>query len=146
MKYPPDSGIEIVQFGDTHPLSGGEMYVGKDGELHPFQQQHHGDCRDKTYANIAIQNGGRILCCACGQVWKEGPQTGVETRTTRYKGEDGRERAVILWEDYEQLLSRIVARRTGEAEAQRRLSVALELNHDLSRQLATLQLAAITRK
>lgn len=27
----------------------------------------------------------------------------IETRTTRYQGEDGKERAVIMWEDYEAL-------------------------------------------
>lgn len=30
--------------------------------------------------------------------------TGIETRTTRYMAKDGRERAVLLWEDYEHLL------------------------------------------
>jgi hypothetical protein len=30
----------------------------------------------------------------------------LETRVTRYKAEDGRERAVLLWEDYETLRSR----------------------------------------
>ena len=27
-----------------------------------------------------------------------------ESRTTRYNGEDGQERAVLLWEDYERIL------------------------------------------
>lgn len=33
-----------------------------------------------------------------------GDLTGIETRTTRYKAEDGRERAVVIWDDYEWLL------------------------------------------
>ena len=33
-----------------------------------------------------------------------GGMTGVETRTTRYMAEDGRERAVVIWTDYEWLL------------------------------------------
>lgn len=31
----------------------------------------------------------------------------IKERTTRYKGEDGRERAVLLWDDYEELLAEI---------------------------------------
>lgn len=30
--------------------------------------------------------------------------TGVKTRTTRYCGKDGKERAVLFWDDYEFLL------------------------------------------
>lgn len=33
------------------------------------------------------------------------PFTLIETRTTRYTGEDGKERAVLFHEDYEQLLA-----------------------------------------
>jgi len=39
--------------------------------------------------------------------WKAGEMNSLEslkTRTTRYQGEDGQERAVILWPDYETLV------------------------------------------
>jgi hypothetical protein len=35
------------------------------------------------------------------------PMNLIETRTTRYRGEDSQERAVMLWTDYESLLARI---------------------------------------
>ena len=38
---------------------------------------------------------------------KDGWLLSLETRVTRYKAEDGRERAVILWEDYERLLRHV---------------------------------------
>ena len=31
----------------------------------------------------------------------------IRTRTTRYKAEDGKERAVLLWSDYQWLIARL---------------------------------------
>jgi hypothetical protein len=43
------SSVQIVQVSDTHPFSDGQMYVGKDGKLHPLIVVKGRKCKCKRH-------------------------------------------------------------------------------------------------